>query len=397
MCCAHLRSAARGVVAYVYDHQIIDVARVTARNVVVVVGLVTTLGCHEHDEDAEDSTNTKVTKPAEVASVDRVYVSDEDGGVVVVIDAATDRVLERIAVGKRPRGLRVGPDPRFLFVAVSGTSRSAPESDDIDPDSVPESADGIAVIDLENKAVVRFIESGSSPESFDMSADGSVLYVSNEDAARVSFVDVTSGKVVKSVGVGKGPEGVTLSVDGTRAWVATEEGDRLDVVDLAAGKVVGRICAGQRPRSIVFTRDGARAFVSAEDSGTVEVIDARTLSAIGSIALGAPQERPRPMGFALSPNGESLFVSTGRGGAVVKIDVERAAPTHTLRDVGARPWGLGLTSDGRKLYTANGPSGDVAVVDADEGRVVGRIRTGGSPWGVAVGPAPRAAVAARGM
>src|SRR4051812_18709312 len=41
---------------------------------------------------------------------ERVYVSDEDGGNVIVISTASDSVVARIPVGKRPRGLRVSPD-----------------------------------------------------------------------------------------------------------------------------------------------------------------------------------------------------------------------------------------------------------------------------------------------
>ena len=56
--------------------------------------------------------------------------------------------------------------------------------------------------------------------------------------------------------------------------------------------------------------------------------------------------------------------------------------------VGARPWGIALTSDGRKLYTANGPSNDVSVVDTERLQVIKNIPVGKIPWGVAVGPAP---------
>src|SRR3954451_23554460 len=51
----------------------------------------------------------------------RLYVSDETGGAGVVIDAASGQVVDRIAVGKRPRGLRVARDGASLLVALSGS------------------------------------------------------------------------------------------------------------------------------------------------------------------------------------------------------------------------------------------------------------------------------------
>jgi YVTN family beta-propeller protein len=98
---------------------------------------------------------------------------------------------------------------------------------------------------------------------------------------------------------------------------------------------------------------------------------------------GAPTA-PRPMGQAVSPDGSRLFVSLGRAKAIAVIDTASLAVVGTIADVGARPWGVGVSPDGKKLYTANGPSGDVSVVDIASGKVDAHIKTGGSPWGIAV-------------
>ena len=95
------------------------------------------------------------------------------------------------------------------------------------------------------------------------------------------------------------------------------------------------------------------------------------------------------MGVAVSPDGNRVYVSTGRGGTVHVIDAGTNASVGSV-EVGKRPWGIALTADGRKLFTANGPSNDVAVVDTQTLKVIGRIQVGEVPWGVAVAPAPRA-------
>jgi YVTN family beta-propeller protein len=38
------------------------------------------------------------------------------------------------------------------------------------------------------------------------------------------------------------------------------------------------------------------------------------------------------------------------------------------------------------LYAANGPSDDVSVVDLNSEKEIARIKSPGSPWGVAVTP-----------
>src|SRR4051812_49416543 len=59
-----------------------------------------------------------------------LYVSDETGGSVIVIDPAAGQVVDRIAVGKRPRGIRVSRDGKQLLVALSGSAIGGPNVDE---------------------------------------------------------------------------------------------------------------------------------------------------------------------------------------------------------------------------------------------------------------------------
>jgi YVTN family beta-propeller protein len=88
------------------------------------------------------------------------------------------------------------------------------------------------------------------------------------------------------------------------------------------------------------------------------------------------------MGGALSRDGQQVFISLGRAGAVAVIDVASRKIVRTIEGVGARPWGIALNADGSKLYTANGPSSDVSIVDVASGKVEKKVSTEGSPWGV---------------
>ena len=85
--------------------------------------------------------------------------------------------------------------------------------------------------------------------------------------------------------------------------------------------------------------------------------------------------------------GRRIYVSNGRGGTVSVIDPATDSIIGTVK-VGTRPWGIALTPDGRKLYTANGPSNDVSVVDVASLRVARTVPVGKLPWGVAIGQAP---------
>src|SRR5688572_4015061 len=81
-------------------------------------------------------------------SSERVFVSDEDGGAIIVLEAERGLVLGRIAVGKRPRGLVVSPDGKFLYVALSGSPKAPPGVDASKLPPADRAADGIGVVSL---------------------------------------------------------------------------------------------------------------------------------------------------------------------------------------------------------------------------------------------------------
>src|SRR6187402_3304028 len=71
-----------------------------------------------------------------------LYASAEASGEVVVVDPAFATVLARIPVGKRPRGLKVSRDGRYLYVALSGSPRGGPNVDESTLPAADRSADG---------------------------------------------------------------------------------------------------------------------------------------------------------------------------------------------------------------------------------------------------------------
>lgn len=317
-----------------------------------------------------------------------LYASDEQNGVVVVVDPASARVLARIAVGKRPRGLQLSRDGKLLYVALSGSPRGGPGVDEATLPPPDRSADGIGVVDVDKRVLVRTIESGPDPETFDLSPDGTTLFVSNEDTAELSAVDLAAGTVRGHARVGKEPEGVTAAPDGKRVFVTNEADNDVAVINAQTLAPIARIPTGSRPRAVAITRDGRAAFVTNEAAGTVSVLDATTYERVGEIALHLDSPMPvgpRPMGAALSPDDKTLYVTTGRGGSVAIIDVATRRQVRSIDGAGDRPWGLALSADGTRLYTANGSSHDLSIINVATGNVDKRVLLGGLPWGVVVG------------
>ena len=323
------------------------------------------------------------------AGAERAYVSNEDGQTVTVIDTAKAAVVATVSVGKRPRGLQVSKDGSRLYVALSGLPKCPPSVPDEECEKLERDlqADGIAVVDTATLKLREVLKAGSDPETFDLSSDGQLLFVTNEDAAKTSVLDVNSGALKAQISVGKEPEGVRVSPDGKWVLVTNESDNAVAIIDAHTFKVVRSVPVGKRPRDVAFTPDSRTAYVSGEFDASVYRV---------AVPEGAPAERwmelrkeARPMAVLLDAARDRLYVSTGRGGTVAVISPATRKLIAEV-SVGTRPWGIALSSDGRTLYTANGPSNDVSVVDTSGLRVLKKIPVGQSPWGVALGPTPPA-------
>src|SRR5512132_2032874 len=236
-----------------------------------------------------------------------VYVTNETGGDMSVIDAATNAVVATIPLGKRPRGIIASPDRTLLYVALSGSPIGGPNVDESKLPPPDRSADGIGVVDVRQRKLVKTLPSGPDPEQVAISADGKQVYVANEDAAQLSVIDTSDGHLVQTFKIGEEPEGVTVEPSGKRVWVTSEADGAVFVADLDAKKVAKSVKVGPRPRSIAFTPDGGRAYVPSENGATLTQIDVKRLVPLKTIDLGKGM---RPMGTHMSADGKLLYVST---------------------------------------------------------------------------------------
>jgi YVTN family beta-propeller protein len=313
----------------------------------------------------------------------RVLVTNERSGTLSVLDGTTNRVTATVPLGKRPRGLKLSPDGKLLYVALSGSPIAGPGVDERTLPPADKGADGIGVVDMASLKLLRVLRGVSDPEQLAVSSDGKRLFVASEDTGRGIVLDATTGAVITSVAVGGEPEGVTLSPDGKFVYMSSEEDHRISVIDTATNRVVTTFNVGERPRFTEFSDDGSMAFVSGENDGTITVVDARRHTPVRTIKLAGALMRP--VGMVVAHDGKRLFVVTGREKRLLSIDIASGKVLGSV-EVGTRPWGVALSPDGTRLFTANGSSNDVTVVESATLKVLARVPVGDSPWGAIVVP-----------
>ena len=196
---------------------------------------------------------------------DSVYCYDWDGS------RATPRA--RIELAKKepdksgtryPAGLAVSVDGKFLYVAENV-------------------GDDLAVVDLNTSAVVERLATEHYPYAVVVARDGSV-YVSAWGGRSVSvFRPQPDGKLSYSgrIGVGRHPSALLLNDSGSELFVALASVDEVVEVDTRLRRVVRRFSdaapggpqEGSTPNALTLSQDESRLFVAEADSNAVAVFD----------------------------------------------------------------------------------------------------------------------------
>ena len=119
------------------------------------------------------------------------------------------------------------------------------------------------------------LASAWDPETFDLSKDGRIADVSDEETAELSAVDLQLGAVIGRVDVTSEPAGVQVRPDGKVVYVTCKDDGVVYATATDSFSVVAQIPAGRRPRAIAFTADSRTAFVPDENDAAIVVIDAQ--------------------------------------------------------------------------------------------------------------------------
>jgi YVTN family beta-propeller protein len=340
--------------------------------------------------------------PAGMASTKdtgRIFVSSEKDDVVTVLNGKTYVPIKSIGTAARPRHMQFSPDHRLIYVACGD-------------------GNAIDVIDVETLALVNRIAGIDDPELFDLNADGTVMYISLEDDAKLGILDLaehrrargpatTPGAASPAAGddeksssadddadvlgmrvieVGEEPEGILAHPDGTTVYVASEVANMVHVVDVRAASIVHNVVVGNRPRRMALTPDRKQLWVSNELSGSVTVLETDGYTKLGEIEFlprGMRREDVTPVGITLTDDGRTAVVALGRANHVAFVDVaSRKVEDYVL--VGKRAWNAALSRDNKLLYVVNGLSDDVTVIDMLDRRALTSIRVGRVPHTVLI-------------
>jgi YVTN family beta-propeller protein len=248
-----------------------------------------------------------------------LYVSGGNQDVIYRFDWVADRatLADSISVALKPKGedgskypagVGISPDGRTLYVAEN-------------------LGDSLAVIDLASRKVVQRFATERYPYGVAVAPDGSV-YASAWGGSTVSvFTPAGNGLLADGVRIraGRHPSALMLSANGSRLFVASGSTDKIAVVDTKSRTVITTLSdaspagtgEGSTPNALALSSDGARLFVAEADNNAVAVFDlTAATSGASSAHAGDALSFRIPVGWypsAVGVDGSDVFVVNGKG------------------------------------------------------------------------------------
>lgn len=271
-----------------------------------------------------------------ILSPDRrlAYVSDNGvlwmdyegpgGNTLSIVDLRTRRRVGILPLGKFHRPHGIAPDPRSSRAFVTA-----------------ENPDRLVLVDLDARAVIRdFDPGGADPHMVTFGKDGIWGYVSNTASGTVGAVHAVTGEL-RLIEVGKGPQGSLLSRDGSRLWVTCRDAARIDILDTAEKVRIGSIATGEGPNRVAATPDESLLVYSLQTGEAIGVADLESGQQVAEIPLGGP-----PLSISLSRDGRYAFagvqekdqiwiVSVSKRQVVQVIDTPPGSGPDPVLEIGA--------------------------------------------------------------
>ena len=226
-----------------------------------------------------------------------------------IVDLASKKFIRKIPAGSDPEQFAVSPDGKRLYIAN-------------------EDAGVISVLDTADGKVQHEIPVAEEPEGVAFAPDGKTVYATCETAGDIFVIDTLQNKSVAHFVVGGRPRNVAFSPDGSHAYIPSESTGIVHVIDTKNQGRIGEIQlpTNSRPMCLVMSKDGNNLYLSTGWGASICVVDVAGVKIVNNIKVG-----PRPWGFAMSPDGKQLFVANGPSNDISVVDLTTGSETGLIK------------------------------------------------------------------
>ena len=328
----------------------------------------------------------------------RLYVANEAGALVTVIDTDAHRVIGTVDLTERgfsenakPHDTAVTPDGEYWYLSLIGANRVLKFNRDNEiVGQVEIEVPGLLDLDPDSGRlfVGRSMGAVNPPKS--------IAIVDGDDLS-VQVVDVFFPR----------PHAIGVDPTGQHAYVASLARNQVAGIDVESGQVELTSMGGPVNTLVHFAAspDGQTLAAGGQISGKFFFFDVASESPLTPRPTDSLQLGGQPWHPIYTPDGERLYVPQKTANAVSVIDAASRSVEKTLRHPAiALPHGSAVRPDGRYLYVTgsnvegtyappydvfgNEPPGTVVVIDTRTNEVVEVLWADQDPSGLSVRAQP---------
>ena len=375
-------------------------AAVSALWLMVLGASVVAGGCRA-DREPRPGTET----PPGAGSAGKLFVDVSVEDYIEVIDLATRKTVDKIVVGPHPHGLvhdrqaLAGRTYDLIFVTVEQDGE-------------------LVIVDAERHNVIGRVYVGKVPNELTITRDHRFAYVPLRQEAKVAVVELGIGvegapgearltarpKVLKRMPIGEWPHNSYTGQTSGLIYVTSFRGKKIHVFDPQTHEMLYQMEFPGEVRPVALTKDETRAYVAQSDFHGFVVADMRARKVIERVELPPlPPETPVPFlrtyvhGLVLSADERELWLTSCAGAAVYVYSVPDLKMQAKI-PVGKFPhwfaWQPPFESvaaekkNGWLLWVSEMDSNQVSAIDTATRRVVATVPTGPQPRRIVVVPPP---------
>jgi YVTN family beta-propeller protein len=315
-----------------------------------------------------------------------LLVLEKEQNTLVIVDPASLTIVARVPVGSNPHEVAVSDDGKTAYISNYGgatiavvdlTAQKPLAPIDLGALRAPHglvfaggklyfTAEGAKVVgryDPSTQKIDWVVGTGQNrTHMVIVSKDLKTVFTSNVSSATVSIIEQGVGQGpgpgggpggrggpggpppggrggapdwnITNIPVGRGSEGFDLSPDGKELWVANAQDKTISIIDVSSKKVIQTIPSTGSANRLKITLDGKYIFVSDLSGNDLLVIDAATRQEHKRITLPASSE-----GLLMAPDGSHAYTTLNSRDAVAVIDLKTMTVVGEVK-TGRGPDGL---------------------------------------------------------
>lgn len=325
-----------------------------------------------------------------VAAEEFLYVHNTFSGEISKISIPDHEVVGEIEIGFYMDYVNKSPDNKTLYVNRIYGDLPGARAPNIGVDGE------LIAIDTATDKIKWRLDMDGMTHHMSVSKDGKHVYVPYYDSWWLAVVDVEQRQIIKKIWIGHGGHGTKVSADGKRLYVGSMMNDVLTVIDTDKLEVV----------DVFHFRDGVRPFAFPKDESVIYVqqswlhgfivLDPQTreqrtvrLPDLGK-PVPVPEHYPHNVnhGIALNP-GETELWAVGSALEFVAVYTHPDLKHVANILVGKDPNAIVFSGDGNYAYVSNRKGNDLSVIDTRSYKEIKRIPLGKYPQRMVVIDVPK--------